>query len=128
MEGAYTFFALDKYPSKDAVLVDTSISQTVIDRADKYSHPRSINGHLESHAVVDQVGGVDAIFLFDVLLHQVAPIGTLSSRCTQRIFTSSGSTISNGQVRTPQSGCLIWAKRNTYMGQRTYLSIYVWLG
>ena len=32
-----------------------------------------INGNFGSQAVVDQVGRVDAIFLFDVLLHQVAP-------------------------------------------------------
>ena len=73
VEGAYTFHALDKYPVKDAVLVDTSITPTVNDRAKKYPQLRLINGNFGSQAVVDQVGRVDAIFLFDVLLHQVAP-------------------------------------------------------
>ncbi len=72
-EGAYTFYALDKYPVKHAVLVDTEITPTVIDRAKKYPQLHVINGDFGSQAVVDQVGGVDAIFLFDVLLHQVAP-------------------------------------------------------
>jgi hypothetical protein len=72
-EGAYTFYAVDKYPVKDAVLVDTNVTQTVTDRAKNYPQLRVINGNFGSQAVVDQVGRVDAIFLFDVLLHQVAP-------------------------------------------------------
>jgi hypothetical protein len=73
VEGAYTLHALDKYPVKDAVLVDANITPSVIDRAKKYPQLRLINGNFGSKAVVDQVGRVDAIFLFDVLLHQVAP-------------------------------------------------------
>jgi len=73
VEGAYTFHALDKHSVKDAVLVDTSISPTVNDSAKKYPRLRLINGNFGSQAVVDKVGRVDAIFLFDVLLHQVAP-------------------------------------------------------
>ncbi len=72
-EGAYTYHALDKYSVKDAVLVNTSISPTIIARAKSYPHLRLINGDIGDQAVVDQVGRVDAIFLFDVLLHQVAP-------------------------------------------------------
>lgn len=72
-EGAYTFYALDKYPMQRAVLVDTDITPTVMDRTEKYPHLCVINGDYGSRAVVEQVDGVDAIFLFDVLLHQVAP-------------------------------------------------------
>jgi hypothetical protein len=72
-DGAYTFYALDKYTVQHAVLVDTEVTATVIDRAKKYSQLRVINGDYGSRAVIDQIGGVDAIFLFDVLLHQVAP-------------------------------------------------------
>lgn len=71
--GAYTFHALDKYPVNSAALVDTDITATLIDSAKGYPQLRLINGNFGSQAVVDQVGGVDAIFLFDVLLHQVAP-------------------------------------------------------
>lgn len=72
-ESAYTSYALDKYTVQDAVLVDTEITPAVTERAKKYPQLRVINGDYGSQAVVDQVGGVDAIFLFDVLLHQVAP-------------------------------------------------------
>ncbi len=73
VEGAYTFHALDKHPVKDAVLVDTNIIPAVAERAKNYPQLRLINGNFGDQAVVDQVGKVDAIFLFDVLLHQVAP-------------------------------------------------------
>jgi hypothetical protein len=73
VEGGYTFHALDKYPVKDAALVDTSMTAIVRDRAEKYPQLRLIDGNFGSQDAVDQVGGVDAVFLFDVLLHQVAP-------------------------------------------------------
>ena len=72
-QGAYTLHALDKYPVEYAVLVDTDITPTLIDCAKRYPQLHLINGDFGSQAVVDQVGRVDAIFLFDVLLHQVAP-------------------------------------------------------
>lgn len=73
VEGGYSFHALDKHAVKDAALVDTNMTPTVIERAKKYPQFRLINGNFGSQDVVDQVGKVDAIFLFDVLLHQVAP-------------------------------------------------------
>lgn len=73
LEAAYTFYALDKYPATDAVLVDTNMTPTVFERAKTYPQLRVINGNFGSQAVVDRVGKVDAVFLFDVLLHQVAP-------------------------------------------------------
>jgi hypothetical protein len=73
VDGAYTFHALDKHTVNDAVMVDTNITPTVSDRAKNYPQLRLINGNFGSQAVVDQVGRVDAVFLFDVLLHQVAP-------------------------------------------------------
>lgn len=73
VEGAYTFHALDNYPVKDAVLVDANITPNIIARAKKYPQLRLINVNFGDQAVVDQVSRVDAIFLFDVLLHEVAP-------------------------------------------------------
>lgn len=73
VEGAYTFHALDKHRIKDAVLVDTHLTSTVVARAKSYPQLRLINGNFGSQAVVDEVGRVDAVLLFDVLLHQVSP-------------------------------------------------------
>jgi hypothetical protein len=73
VEGAYTFHALDKYRVKDAVLVDTHPTPTVVARAKSYPQLRLIKGSFGDQPVVDEVGRVDAVFLFDVLLHQVSP-------------------------------------------------------
>ena len=73
VEGAYTFHALDKHRVRDAVLVDTHLTPTVVARAKSYPQLRLINGNFGNQAVVDEVGKVDAVLLFDVLLHQVSP-------------------------------------------------------
>jgi hypothetical protein len=73
VEGAYTFHALDKHHVKDAVLVDAHLTPTVVARAKSYPQLRLIEANFGDQAVVDEVGKVDAIFLFDVLLHQVSP-------------------------------------------------------
>lgn len=73
VEGGYTFHALDKHKVKDAALVDTHLTPTVVNRAKSYPQLRLINGNFGSQEVADKVGRVDAVLLFDVLLHQVAP-------------------------------------------------------
>lgn len=73
VEGAYTFRALDKYPVKEAVLVDGRITPTVAARANSYPQLRVIEGNFGDQEIADKVGNVDALFLFDVLLHQVSP-------------------------------------------------------
>lgn len=73
VEGGYTFHALDKHNIKEAALVDTHPTQKVIDKAKSYPQLRLIKGNFGDPSIADQVGDVDAVLLFDVLLHQVAP-------------------------------------------------------
>lgn len=73
VNGGYTFYALDKYNPTNAVLVDTHPTDKVIERSKNFPHLRFIQGNFGSARVAEEVGQVDAIFLFDVLLHQVAP-------------------------------------------------------
>lgn len=73
VEGAYTFHALDKHRIKDAALVDTHPTQTVLARAKSYPQLRLIKGNFGDPDVVHKVGSVDAALMFDVLLHQVSP-------------------------------------------------------
>lgn len=73
VEGAYTFHALEKYRIKDAALVDLNVTPTVSARAESYPQLRLVRGNFGDQAVADKVGNVDAVFLFDVLLHQVSP-------------------------------------------------------
>ncbi len=73
VEGAYTFHALDRHNIEDAKLVDTHPTQKVIDKARAYPQLQLIKGNFGEQSIADQVGVVDAVLLFDVLLHQVAP-------------------------------------------------------
>jgi hypothetical protein len=73
VEAGYTFYALSRPGVQRAVLVDTGITPGV--RARAASEPRLtlVETDFGSPEVAASVGQVDAVLLFDVLLHQVAP-------------------------------------------------------
>ena len=73
VEGGYTFYALDKYDLTHAVLVDTHPTDFFKEESRQYPQLKFIQGNFGDERTVREVGQVDAIFLFDVLLHQVAP-------------------------------------------------------
>lgn len=73
VEGGYTFYALDTFNPSKAVLVDTHPSAFVRTQNKKYPQLRFIEGDFGDKLVSLDVGRVDVVFLFDVLLHQVAP-------------------------------------------------------
>lgn len=73
VDAGYTFYALDKYKLTSAVLVDTHPTDITKERSKNYPHLRFIQGNFSDKQIVRDVGQVDAVFLFDVLLHQVAP-------------------------------------------------------
>ena len=50
VEGAYTFHALDTHRVRDAVLVDTHLTPTVVARAKSYPQLRLINGNFGNQA------------------------------------------------------------------------------
>ena len=73
VEGGYTFYTLDKYDGSVAAIVDTSPTDVLYNRARKFAQLRVIRGNFGDDMIAREVGDVDAIFLFDVLLHQAAP-------------------------------------------------------
>lgn len=73
VEGGYTFYTLDKYDLTHAVLVDTHPTDFFKEESRQYPQLKFIQGNFGDERTVREVGQVDAIFLFDVLLHQVAP-------------------------------------------------------
>lgn len=73
VDGGYTFYALDKFRPESAVLVDTHPTHAVKSKARNYPHLRLIHGNFGNRHVIQEVGPVDVVFFFDVLLHQVAP-------------------------------------------------------
>ena len=73
VDGGYTFYALERHKISTATLVDTHPTSVVQERARKHRQLRLIAGNFGDEGVARQVGEVGVIFLFDVLLHQVAP-------------------------------------------------------
>jgi hypothetical protein len=73
VDGGYTFYALDKYPVERAVLVDTHPTDPLISQAHRRRGLRLIRSNFGDTGAARDVGHVDVIFLFDVLLHQAAP-------------------------------------------------------
>ena len=73
VEGGYTFYALDRLPIERAYLVDTDFTPTVRGRAGDHGALQLVEVEMGSREAIERVAPIDAVFLFDVLLHQVDP-------------------------------------------------------
>jgi hypothetical protein len=73
VDGAYTFYTIEQYKTEKAYLVDTNFSENFIKKSLNENSLLTINGNFGDKNVSEKIGKVDAIFLFDVLLHQVNP-------------------------------------------------------
>lgn len=73
VNGGYTFYTIDKYNIKSAFLVDTNINNLILSKTNEYKNLTLVNDNFGENTAIDQLGELDAIFLFDVLLHQVKP-------------------------------------------------------
>lgn len=73
VDGGYTFHTLEKHNISKAFLVDTHLNDTVRNRAQGFDELELIDGNFGEEKVRDKIGAVDAIILYDVLLHQVEP-------------------------------------------------------
>lgn len=72
VDAGYTFYALDRDPAVRAVLVDERITDTVRARARNHPKLRLVEENF-GELGPGRLEPVDCIFMFDVLLHQVAP-------------------------------------------------------
>jgi hypothetical protein len=73
VDGEYTFYAMDTYKIETASLVDFAVTETVVTSEKAYPGLKLITGNFGAEEVAQQIGRVDAVILFDVLLHQVNP-------------------------------------------------------
>jgi hypothetical protein len=73
VNGRYTLHALDRHEVERAVIVDARLTDDLVDRARSEPRLRLIEANFGSAEVAAEVGDVDVVLLFDVLLHQVAP-------------------------------------------------------
>jgi hypothetical protein len=73
VDGGYSFYALERHGVPRGTLVDFTITDAVRDRQKFHPGLRPLTGSFSDPAVVRQVGRVDMVMLFYVLLHQVDP-------------------------------------------------------
>jgi hypothetical protein len=73
VDGTYTFYTLKRYRPISAVIIDAHLTDATIQNARKFPMLRTLVGDFGDVSAVKSIGPVDAIFMFDVLLHQVNP-------------------------------------------------------
>lgn len=73
VDGGYSRYALENAHVEKAVIVDQHITDPTIDWVRDEPRAHLVSGLFGDNATIDEVGDVDIVFFFDVLLHQVAP-------------------------------------------------------
>lgn len=73
VNAAYTQHTLKTFPIKRSVLVDTDYPPDVRAVLKQYPNLEVMSGDFSSKPIVDAIGCIDVVFLFDVLLHQANP-------------------------------------------------------
>lgn len=73
IDGAYSFYTLNTYPIDRAFLNDTDMMPTVREKQGAGKHLLLIEDDFGKRSTAERIGKVDAVYLFDVLLHQVNP-------------------------------------------------------
>lgn len=87
VDGAYGFYALHEFDATHGCIVDTDFSEKSMKLSKSEPKMELIRGNFGEESVAARIGTVDAVFLFDVLLHQVKPdwndvLATYASRTT----------------------------------------------
>lgn len=73
VNGAYTLYGLRHHSVDRGVLVDTDFPDRLPQKLEAVPRLQIIRGDFADAAVIERVGTVDVVFLFDVLLHQANP-------------------------------------------------------
>ena len=73
VDAAYSFYALERHRLDCVVICDDDFTPAVVERARGDKRVRLERGNFGAPEFAQRVGEVDAVLLFDVLLHQVRP-------------------------------------------------------
>jgi hypothetical protein len=73
VHGGYTFHAMDNAKIDKAFIVDGHITEPTEQRATGYPQLKLISGALGDSQIAKEIGKVDAIIMYDIILHQVKP-------------------------------------------------------
>ncbi|MFQ6677350.1 MAG: hypothetical protein ACE5D0_03425 [Fidelibacterota bacterium] len=73
IHGAYSFYTIQKHNVDKVIQVDTELTQEYLDLSKNNSKITSLELNFTDANAISKIVNVDAIYLFDVLLHQVDP-------------------------------------------------------
>jgi hypothetical protein len=73
VDGGYALYAADRHSAERVVICDDDFTEPLLSRAARDPRVELAEGNFGGSEAVAAVGQVDAILLFDVLLHQVRP-------------------------------------------------------
>ncbi len=73
VHGAYAFYTIQKHHVSKVIQIDTELTSEYLDLSKKYNQILSLEMNFANTSVVSHIDKVDALYLFDVLLHQVNP-------------------------------------------------------
>jgi hypothetical protein len=104
VDGGYTFHALERHRPGRAVLVDTGDASAIAGRARSHPELQIWRRDFGREEVAVELGRLDAVLLFDVLLHQVGPdwdeiLGMYSRVAPCLVVVQPQYTVGTGAVR-----------------------------
>ena len=73
VDGGYTLYAIDRHGATRGVICDDDFTPPLTERAATDPRLELVEGNFGRPETVERIGSVDAVLLFDVLLHQVRP-------------------------------------------------------
>lgn len=73
VEGVYGRYIATKNPDTKVMMVDTHWTEKATELCNAYQNIEMISDNFGNKDLSEKIGKVDAVILFDVLLHQVAP-------------------------------------------------------
>lgn len=87
VDAGYSLYAHDRHRLERTVICDDRFTEPVLERARDDPEIELVQGNFGTAEVAERVGSVDAVLMFDVLLHQVDPdwddvLGLYASRAS----------------------------------------------
>ena len=73
VHGAYSFYTIQKYHVSKVMEIDTKLTREYLELCKKFTQITSLEANFADAEAISKIENADALYLFDVLLHQVDP-------------------------------------------------------
>jgi len=116
VHGGYAKFVAETFPIKRVSIVDQHVTPETVEWVKQSDRARTVSAMLGSEKALSEVGDVDAVAMFDILLHQVSPdwdqlISMWATKARCFILHNPMWTVGDTTLRFPDHG-IEWFKAN----------------